>query len=472
MTKTNLAAEGGTCDAAAAVHAENKMGTMKMTRLLFSMSIPAICSMLLQAVYNIVDSIYVSHISEEAMAAVTLVFPIQMLLVAVGVGTGVGLNSLISRRLGEKRFDQANSAASHGFLLILVNWAVFFLFGFFCSRPFYTWYAEDNVGLVDMATSYGSIVLCLSGFMFTQVTCEKILQSTGNMVMPMLSNMVGCIANIILDPIMIFGYFGCPAMGVAGAAIATVIGQFLGMCTVLGFFFLKTHEVRVSFRNFRFSWQMIKDIYVVALPGMLMQAIPSFVNIVLNQILIGFSVTAVSVLGVYFRLQSFIFMPTFGLTQGAMPIMGYNYGARNRERLMHVTKLTLKTAVIIMICGLALFQLFPAQFMSIFDAGDEMMSMGIAAMRLLSLCFVPAAVGVSFSVFFQALGRGVYSLFMTLIRQVIVIMPAAWLLSRVFGVTGVWLSYPIAELFGFTFAIILFIRLYNKEIKPMPLRNK
>lgn len=470
MKEKNLVSE--TSGARAEVHTENKMGTMYMPRLLFTMSIPAICSMLLQAVYNIVDSIFVSHISEEAMAAVTLVFPIQMLLIAVGVGTGVGLNSLISRRLGERKFDEANSAATHGFLLILVNWAVFFLFGFFCSRPFYTWYAEDNVGLVDMATSYGTIVLCFSGFLFTQVTCEKILQATGNMIMPMISNMIGCIANIILDPIMIFGYFGCPAMGVAGAAIATVIGQFLGMCTVLCFFFLKSHDVKVSFKNFRISGRMLKDIYVVALPGMLMQAIPSFVNIVLNQILIGFSVTAVSVLGVYFRLQSFIFMPTFGLTQGAMPIMGYNYGARDRERLMHVTRLTVTTAVIIMICGLLLFQIFPSQLMSIFDAGDDMMRMGITAMRLLSLCFVPAAIGITFSTFFQALGHGIYSLFMTLLRQVIVIMPAAWLLSKTsLGVTGVWLSYPIAEIFGFTFAIFLFMHLYKKEIKPMPLHH-
>lgn len=471
MKEDKLISEAGST--VAEIHSENKMGTMHMPRLLFTMSIPAICSMLLQAVYNIVDSIFVSHISEEAMAAVTLVFPVQMLLVAVGVGTGVGLNSLIARRLGERRFDEANSAATHGFLLILVNWAVFFLFGMFCSRPFYTWYAEENTGLIDMATSYGTIVLCLSGFMFTQVTCEKILQSTGNMVMPMMSNVIGCITNIILDPIMIFGYFGCPAMGVAGAAIATVIGQFFGMCTVLCFFFLKTHDVKVSFKNFKVSGRMLKDIYVVALPGMLMQAVPSFVNMVLNQILIGFSVTAVSVLGVYFRLQSFIFMPTFGLTQGAMPIMGYNYGARNRKRLMHVTRLTVMTAIVIMICGFLLFQIFPSKLMSIFDAGDDMMHMGINAMRLLSLCFVPAAIGITFSTFFQALGHGIYSLFMTLLRQVIVIMPAAWLLSRTsLGVTGVWLAYPIAEIFGFTFAILLFIHLYKKEITPMPLHNK
>jgi putative MATE family efflux protein len=448
-------------------HEENKMGTMYMPKLLFTMSIPAICSMLLQAVYNVVDSIYVSRISEDAMAAVTLVYPVQMLLIAVGVGTGVGLNSLISRRLGEKRFDDANSAATHGFLLVLVNWAIFFIFGFFFSRPFYTWYADDDIGLIDMATSYGTIVLCFSCFMFVQITCEKILQATGNMLVPMAANMIGCIVNIILDPIMIFGYLGCPKLGVAGAAIATVIGQFFGMVSITSIFFLRKHEVKVSFKNFKFSLKTIKEIYIVALPGMLMQAIPSFVTIVLNQILISFSVTAVAVLGVYFRLQSFVFMPTFGLTQGAMPIMGYNYGARNKERLIHVTKLTVSTAIIIMIIGTLIFQFFPEQLMSIFDAEGEMMSMGITAMRLLSICFIPAAVGVTFSTFFQALGHGVYSLIMTLIRQCFVIMPVAWFLSKFMGVTGVWLSYPIAEVFGFTCAVLLFVHVYRREIKTM-----
>ena len=452
-----------------AATAENKMGYMPMPKLLFSMSIPAICSMMLQAVYNIVDTIFVSHISEDAMAAVTLVFPLQMLLIAVGVGTGVGLNSLISRRLGEKRFDQANSAATHGFILAVFNWVIFLAFGLLCSRPFYSWYAEDNQGLVDMATSYGTIILSLSLFLFFQITCEKILQATGNMVLPMFSNMVGCIVNIILDPIMIFGYFGCPAMGVAGAAIATIIGQVVGMSMIMSFFFLKKHSVTVRFRNFRLSSRTLKDIYTVALPGMIMQAIPSFVNIFLNMILISFSVTAVSVLGVYFRLQSFVFMPVFGLTQGAMPIMGYNYGAVNRRRLMHVTRLTVTAAAIIMAVGTVIFQLFPAQLMAIFDAGPDMMSMGIAAMRLLSLCFIPAAVAITFSTFFQALGKGIYSLLMTLLRQLIIILPAAWIFSRFIGVTGVWLAYPFAEGFGVTFAIIMFIHLYRKEIKKMPL---
>ncbi|MGN1351149.1 MAG: MATE family efflux transporter [Anaerovoracaceae bacterium] len=453
--------------AAEAAVPENKMGTMPIPKLLLTMSLPAICSMTLQAVYNIVDSFFVSRISEDAMAAVTLVFPVQMLIIAAGVGTGVGLNSLISRRLGAKRFADADSAAAHGFLLVLVNWAVFFLFGFFCSRPFYTWYADDNMGLVDMATSYGTIVLCFSCFIFMQTTCEKILQATGKMVIPMISNMIGCVINIILDPIMIFGLFGCPAMGVTGAAAATIIGQLVGMSIILVCFFKTKCDVHVSFRNFQFSLKTIKEIYTVALPGMIMQAIPSFVNMVLNMILIGFSVTAVSVLGVYFRLQSFIFMPTFGLTQGAMPIMGYNYGARNRKRLMSATGLTLMIAVVFMVLGLIVFQTCPQQLMAMFDAGEEMMAMGVSAMRLLSLCFIPAAVGITFSTYFQALGYGVYSLLMSLLRQVIFILPAAWFFSRIWGVNGVWASYPFAEIFGLLFAIFLFVRVYRKEIRTM-----
>ncbi len=447
--------------------AENKMGVMPVPKLLFQMSLPAICSMLLQALYNVVDSIFVSRLGEDALAAVTLVNPMQMLLISVGVGTGVGLNSLISRRLGEKRFGEADSAATHGILIIFFNSLVFFLIGFFTSRPFYRWYSDDP-GLVDMAVSYSQIVLCISVFLFAQTTFEKILQGTGNMIMPMISNMAGCIVNIILDPILIFGMFGMPRLGVSGAAVATVIGQAVGALTVTLYVFFKKLDVKISFKGFRFSWTTIKDIYVVALPGMIMQAIPSFVSIFLNQILISFSVTAVSVWGVYFRLQSFAFMPVFGVTQGAMPIMGYNYGARNRLRLMKALKLTVTACGTIMLAALIIFQLFPEQLLAVFDASESMIQMGVMAMRLLSICFVPAAVGITLSTLFQALGHGIYSMLMTLIRQFFGILPVAFLLSRVIGVTGVWASYPIAEVLGLATATFFFIRVYRKEIKGMP----
>ena len=447
--------------------AENKMGVMPVPKLLFQMSLPAICSMLLQALYNIIDSIFVSRLGEDALAAVTLVSPMQMLLISVGIGTGVGLNSLISRRLGEKRFKDADSAATHGVLIIFFNTFLFFLIGFFTSRPFYLWYSDDP-GLVGMAVTYSRIVLCFSVFLFAQTTFEKILQGTGNMIMPMLSNMAGCIVNIILDPILIFGLFGAPKMGVAGAAVATVTGQATGAAIITLYVLNKKLDVRISFKGFRFSWGTIRDIYAVALPGMIMQAIPSFVTILLNQILIGFSVTAVSVWGVYFRLQSIAFMPVFGVTQGAMPIMGYNFGARNRLRLLQTLKLTIMACGTIMATALVVFQLFPEQLLAIFDASENMMEMGKMAMRLLSICFVPAAVGISLSTLFQALGHGIYSMLMTLIRQCFGILPVAWFLSRVIGVTGVWAAYPIAEVAGLTVASICFLKVYREEIKVLP----
>lgn len=447
---------------------ENKMGYMPIPKLLFSMAIPAICSMTLQAIYNIVDSIFVAQIGERALAAVTLVFPIQMLIIAVGVGTGVGLNSLIARRLGEKRFDDANSAATHGFMLAGCNWLVFLLFTFVFSSLFYNAYS-DNADLVGLAIDYSNIITGCSCFIFMQITCEKILQATGNMIIPMVSNMIGCIVNLVLDPILIFGYFGFPEMGVKGAAVATVIGQFVGMTVISCFFFLKTHAVKVKFRGFRPSGRIIKDIYTVALPGMVMQSIPSFVNVFLNMILMGFSETAVSVLGVYFKLQSFVFMPVFGLNQGSTPIMGYNFGAKNRERLMSTLKLALLTACCIMAFGVLIFQAFPAQIISVFGDSEDMMSMGVSAMRLLSICFIPAAFGITFSTLFQALGLGTYSLLMTLLRQLILVLPIAYALSRVIGVTGVWMAFPLAETFALAFAFFLFFRVYNRQIKTLPM---
>ncbi len=449
---------------------ENKMGVMPIPKLLFTMAIPAICSMMMQAIYNVVDSLFVAHYSDDALAAVTLVFPIQMLMIAVGVGTGVGLNSLIARRLGEKRNDDANNATTHGFLLGIFNWMIFLIFTFAFSKLFYQTFSDDaNAAYITDAITYSNIVTGFSLFMFIQMICEKSLQATGNMMVPMVTNMIGCVINIILDPIFIFGYFGVPAMGAAGAAIATVIGQCIGsICSIIAFFFLSDHPLKVTFRGFRLSGKTLKDIYTVALPGMIMQAIPSFVTVFLNMILISFSVTAVSVLGVYFRIQSFVFMPTFGLSQGSAPIMGFNYGAGDKKRLLQTLKLSLGTAVIIMIIGLIIFQIFPTQIMSLFNAEGDMMTMGRSAMRILSLCFVPAAFGITFSTLFQALGFGTYSLLMTLLRQFVIILPVAWALSKVFGVTGVWLSYPIAEIFSLIAALLLFARIYKRQIKPMP----
>ncbi len=446
---------------------ENKMGVQPIRKLLFTMSLPAIISMTLQAVYNVVDSLFVSWVSENALAAVTLVFPLQMLTIAVGVGTGVGLNSLISRRLGEKRFDEANRAATHGYVLIGLNWLVFLMIGAFLSRPFFQWYS-DSQDLVDMSVSYCQIILCGSLFLFAQTTAEKIMQGTGNMVVPMITNILGCVTNIILDPIMIFGLLGCPKMGVSGAAIATVIGQAVGCLAVQLCFFFRENPIKVTLRNFKFNMKTIKDIYVVALPGMIMQMIPSFVTIFLNMILISFSVTAVSVFGVYFRLQSFVFMPVFGTTQGAMPIMGYNFGARNRKRLLHTVRLCGMVTGSIMLLGLIIFQLFPGELMAMFNASGEMMDMGVSAMHILSLCFVPAAIGITFATFFQALGHCIYSLIVSLMRQIIMMLPVAFILSRFVGVTGVWLAFPVGESVGLFCSIFFFIRIYRKEVAVLP----
>ena len=446
---------------------ENKMGVMPIPKLLFSMAVPAICSMILQAVYNIVDSIYVAQIGKKPWLP-SLSYSLSKCSSSPSASAPVSVSTPSSPDVwGKRDSSEANSAASHGFILAIFNWLIFLIFTLVFSELFYTTFS-DEPDLVGQAMDYSNVVTGVSCFVFVQMVCEKILQSTGNMIIPMTSNMAGCIVNIVLDPILIFGLLGFPAMGVKGAAIATVIGQLVGMTIICCFFFLKEHDVKVSFRKFRFSLKTIKDIYAVALPGMVMQAIPSVVNVFLNIILIGFSETAVSVLGVYFRIQSFVFMPVFGLNQGSTPIMGYNYGAKNKERLLKTLKLSLITAVCIMVVGFIIFQMFPSQIMSIFSESDEMMQMGTSAMRLLSLCFIPAAFGIVFSTLFQALGFGTYSLIMTLLRQFICVLPAAWFFSRFLDVTGVWISFPFAEIFSLTCAFYLFSRVYRRNIKPMP----
>jgi len=443
---------------------ENKMGVRPIPGLLLSMSVPAICSMTLQSIYNVVDSLYVSRLGEQALAAVTLVFPIQMFVISLAVGTGIGLNSLISRRLGERNYKEANSAANHGFVLAILSWILFLIFGLFLTRPFFEWYTESE-SLVSMATSYGSIVSAGSIFLFIQVTGEKILQATGNMVIPMVSNLLGCITNIILDPIMIFGYFGFPALGVAGAAIATIIGQIVGMTAILIFVIRLDHDIHISLKGFRLNTNIIKNIYAVGFPAIIMQSILSVAIIFLNMLLIAFSEVAVAVLGVYFRLQSFIFMPVFGLTQGAMPILGYNFGARNKSRYMHTFKLTLAVSIFIMSFGFLLFQIFPGQLMDMFDPSAEMKTMGIKALRMISVCFIPAAASIIISTSFQSTGHGFYSLAMSLLRQIIFLLPFAYVLSRFYGIEGVLVAYPLAEVLSLLYGVYLFIRVYGREIK-------
>ncbi|MGL6174542.1 MAG: MATE family efflux transporter [Cellulosilyticaceae bacterium] len=448
-------------------HTTSKMQRMESTpmlRLLMSMSLPAMFSMLVQSMYNIVDSIFVSQIGEQALTAVSLVFPIQTMILAVAVGTGIGLNSLISRSLGEKNHEKAGRIADHGIILALVSWLMFALVGVVFSESFFEFFTNDQI-VIDMGRQYMFIVTLFSIGCFVQINIEKIFQATGNMIYPMIMQIVGAVTNIILDPILIFGLFGLPEMGIAGAAIATVIGQLLAMVVSIYLMAKKSKVIKISFKEFKIETSIIKEIYKVGFPSILMQSIMAFLVIILNNILIVFSQTAVSILGIYFKLQSFIYMPVFGLTQGALPIMGYSYGAKNKTRLISCLKNALVIAIAIMVGGVVLFNGLPEQLLKMFNATDQMMGIGIPALRIVSIGFVFAGVGIVISTLFQAIGEGMNSLVISIIRQIIILLPLAWILSKMLGVTGVWIAFPVAEIMGAIASIILLIRSYKKKIK-------
>ncbi|MBQ4650868.1 MAG: MATE family efflux transporter [Firmicutes bacterium] len=442
----------------------NKMGSMPVRKLLFNMAWPAILSMTINSLYNIVDSIFVAQVSEDALTAVSIVTPVQMLIIALSVGSGVGINSLIARRLGARRQAEADQAASTGIFIGILNYLVFLFIGLFLTKPFVINYAEQGTYIFEAGCQYLSIVCIGSVFINIQVVIEKILQSTGNMVGPMACSLTGAAVNIILDPVLIFGWFGLPEMGVAGAAIATVIGQLAGLCVGITIMLRGEHLVEVKLRGFKLDWRIVADIYKVGLPSIVMQSIASVMTICYNAILVVYSTTAVAVLGIYFKIQSFVFMPVFGLNQGAMPIMGYNYGARDRKRLMDTYKEAMKFAVLVMGLGLILFQTAPNHLLGMFDASPEMLEIGVPALRIISICFLPAAFGIITGTLFQATGHGVYSLFISVTRQLIGILPLAYILIRIGGVTLSWASFPLAELLGVSFSVIMLRRLYTREI--------
>ncbi len=446
------------------IRTENKMGTMPVRQLLVSMAWPAVLSMTINALYNVVDSIFVAQISEDALTAVSIVNPIQMLIIALSVGSGVGINSLISRRLGAGRQDEADQAASTGIRIGLINYLLFFIVGLFVTVPFVGSYAEKGTYIFEAARTYMMIVCIGSIFLNVQVVIEKILQATGNMIAPMVCGLTGAIVNIALDPILIFGLLGLPALGVAGAAIATVSGQMCGMLVGVCIMVKGEHLVEVKIKNFRINWKVVLDIYKVGLPSIIMQSIGSLMLILYNMILVVYSTTAVAVLGIYFKIQSFVFMPVFGLNQGAMPIMGYNYGARDKKRLMDTYKEGLKLALLVMGLGLLIFQIFPSELLRMFDASQEMLRIGVPALRIISICFLPAAFGIISSTMFQATGHGVLSLFASLLRQLVGILPLAYILIRIGGVTLSWASFPLAEIIGLTYSAVMMRRLYKKEI--------
>lgn len=443
----------------------NKMGTMPIGSLLLSMAWPPTLSMSINALYNVVDSVFVAMLSERALTAVSLVMPLQMLMVAIGVGTGVGVNSLIARRLGEQRVDEASLAASVGIRLAFVNYFVMALIGIFLSSAFVGSFTKDANVFSD-ATIYLRIITIGSFFFMLQLAMEKIIQSTGQMVLSMIVTIVGALVNLVLDPILIFGLLGAPKMGIAGAAVATIIGQAASSCVALYICLKKISSIHIRIFGFRSDKKTIKDIYNVGLPSMVMMSINSIMVLGYNAILAAHA-TAIAVLGIYFKLQSIILMPVFGVNQAAMPILGYNFGARKKDRFMETYRKALGISVIIMIIGMALFQIFPRELLMIFSASDNMFNIGIPALRIISLCFVPAAFGIIRSTVFQATGNGIYSLIASVVRQLVGILPIAYILMQIGGVTMSWYSFPIAEIMGFVLSSILFRKLQNTKINQL-----
>lgn len=443
----------------------NKMGTMPIGSLLLSMAWPPTLSMSINALYNVVDSVFVAMLSERALTAVSLVMPLQMLMVAIGVGTGVGVNSLIARRLGEQRVDEASLAASVGIRLAFVNYFVMALIGIFLSSAFVGSFTKDANVFSD-ATIYLKIITIGSFFFMLQLAMEKIIQSTGQMVLSMIVTVVGALVNLVLDPILIFGLLGAPKMGIAGAAVATIIGQAASSCVALYICLKKISSIHIRIFGFRSDKKTIKDIYNVGLPSMVMMSINSIMVLGYNAILAAHA-TAIAVLGIYFKLQSIILMPVFGVNQAAMPILGYNFGARKKDRFMETYRKALGISVIIMIIGMALFQIFPRELLMIFSASDNMFNIGIPALRIISLCFVPAAFGIIRSTVFQATGNGIYSLIASVVRQLVGILPIAYILMQIGGVTMSWYSFPIAEIMGFVLSSILFRKLQNTKINQL-----
>lgn len=444
------------------------LGTMPMNKLVPKVSVPIMISMLVQALYNVVDSIFVAKYDPNALTAVSLAMPIQMLMIALSTGMGVGINSLISRKLGEKRPDEARQAAKNGLLVELCGFALFLIIGLFFSRIFMGIFTPDE-NLRELGSVYLSIVCSVSVGLFLSITLERMLQATGNTVCSMVTQLTGAVINIVLDPIMIFGLLGLPAMGIAGAAWATVIGQ-LSSAT-LGFILnqTKNKELRLQWDRFRPDGKMLKGILAVGFPSTIMQSISSFLNVLMNLLLIRYGNTAVSVLGVYFKLQSFVFMPVFGLGNGLVPIVGYNYGAKLRQRVYDAVKVALTYAVVIMAVGTLLFMTMPETLMGLFEADgpSELTTIGAPALRTISTHFILAAIGITLSTVFQAVGKGSYSLLMSLCRQLIVLLPAAWLLSTFGGLSAIWWSFPIAELVSLTICLILYRKCDREMLKPL-----
>ena len=446
---------------------ENKMGVMPIKRLVLSMSLPMMISMLVQALYNVVDSYFVAKVSENALAAVGMAFPYQNLMIAVSVGTGVGVNALLSRCLGAKDFDTANRTAENGVLLSILSTLVFSIVGVAFAEPFFL--AQNNdPDIVSQGVAYLRICSGLSFGLFLEIMFERLLQSTGRTFYTMITQGVGAIINIIMDPVLIFGVGPFPQMGVAGAAAATVMGQIVAAILALIFNITRNHEIQPSLKGFRPSGHIIGRIYSVGIPTIVLNSISSVMTFGMNLILGAISTsTAVAVFNVYFKLQSFVFMPVFGLNNGMVPIVSYNFGARKRKRLTDTVRFCAILAVAIMLAGLVVIQLFAAPILGIFEASDEMLRIGVPALRIISLCFVFAGFNIICSSTFQALGNGVLSMIMSIGRQLVVLLPAAYLLSLTGSVTAVWWAFPIAEIASLIMALFFLRHIFREVIAPL-----
>ena len=441
-----------------AEHKENRMGTAPVHSLLIRMSAPLMVSMLVQSLYNIVDSIFVSRINEDALTAVSMCFPIQTLMIAVAIGTAVGMSALLSRSLGAKQFDRVNTVAKNGIFLSWMCYLIFVVVGF-GAKAFIS-FQTGNARIISYGTQYMHIVCWLSIMVFLQIVMERLLQGTGKTIYIFFMQGSGAIINIIMDPILIFGLLGAPKLGVAGAAYATVFGQTFG--TLLGLYFniKKNKEIYISMKGFRPDLKEIKEIYKIGVPSIVMQSVGSVMVFVMNMILVRFSTTAVATFGAYFKLQSFCFMPVFGMNNGLVPIIAYNYGARKRARMEEAMRLSVRYAVLVMLVGTVLFWIFPGWLLSLFDASANMTTMGTAALRIISLGFPLAGYAIMRGSVFQALGKSVYSMNISLVRQLGILLPSAYLLSLLGNVNYVWLGFPIAEVVGITMSIW-----YTKKIR-------
>lgn len=449
--------------------AENKMGTMPIGKLLFNMSLPMMISMLVQALYNIVDSIFVAKLSENALTAVSLAFPLQTLLIAVGTGTGVGMNALLSKSLGEKNFKKANATASNAAVLYFFSYLVFFILGFTIVRPFYaSQIGNADQEIMELGIEYLSTVMIFSFGLLAQVFFERLLTSTGRTIFSMTSQLTGAITNIILDPILIFGLLGAPKMGVTGAAVATVIGQCVA-ALVAGFCNHRyNHDVKLKFHGFRLDFHIIGTIYAVGIPTIIMQSIGSVMTYCMNRILIEFSSTATAVFGVYFKLQSFFFMPVFGLNNGITPIIAYNYGAGQRKRMLKTIKLSMLVAFCLTFIGFLCFEGIPQILLSLFNASDDMLTIGVPALRIIGIHYLIAWFCIVSGTVFQALGKAFFSMIVSIMRQLFVLIPVAYILANLGGLHVVWWSFPIAEVISLMVSSFFLVRINRTIISRIP----